>query len=712
MTMLFRRRKKKKTTTTITSSNKKRKIKPDPAPSSSCSAKSKQKEPKQLKKLEKNERLQFAMQAFLWWDAPSPPEGCQWRTMEHAGVSFPPAYEPHNVKMLYNGEPVDLTPPQEEAATFFAGMDPDGMHLGNPKTAKIFIKNFFADFKVLLGRKHLIKDFKKCDFSPIRRYLNEQKMIKKAITDDEKKARKEENNSALYKYGYALVDGHLERVGNFNMEPPGTFRGRGEHPKMGKLKSRVIPEQVQLNFAEDCPAPPCPMPGHAWGEVRHDPQVQWLAQWKENINNQVKYMQLAAQSSFKGKSDRAKYGKAAGLCGKTILKIRAATKKGLKAKKAEDRQLATAVWVIDRLSLRVGGEKDTDEEADTVGCCSLRVEHVTFDPNEEGGDCKEIQLEFLGKDSMLYKQTIDFGSDLYNESDNMGKQVYDNFKRFCKGKRDSEEIFDKINPSMLNQHFKQFMSGLTAKVFRTYNASKTLQDELRKTEQVPTWRSLTAAEKVVEYNNANREVAILCNHQRSISKAQETQLETLGNKLDTLKRQKKVLKKILKIINSGKGTDKIPLKKSEKAMIEAATEAIAKAKQMKESAKTNAEKIAASEADEAAKQQRRDCNDAKFTQAHLWEKVPTQEQVIKKITSWNAKITKMEMNLKHKDDNKEVSLGTSKINYMDPRISVAWCKRNDVPIEKIFPISLRGKFNWAMAVEPDWEFNADKAKEQ
>lgn len=108
--------KKKKTKTNgTTSNNKKRKIKPDPAPSSSSTAKSKQKQPKQLKKLEKTERLQFAMQAFLWWDAPSPPEGCQWRTMEHAGVSFPPPYEPHNIKMLYNGEPVDLTPPQEEA---------------------------------------------------------------------------------------------------------------------------------------------------------------------------------------------------------------------------------------------------------------------------------------------------------------------------------------------------------------------------------------------------------------------------------------------------------------------------------------------------------------------------------------------------------------------------------------------------------------------
>jgi hypothetical protein len=47
----------------------------------------------------------------------------------------------------------------------------------------------------------------------------------------------------------------------------------------------------------------------------------------------------------------------------------------------------------------------------------------------------------------------------------------------------------------------------------------------------------------------------------------------------------------------------------------------------------------------------------------------------------------------------------SQINYMDPRISVAWCKRNEVPIEKIFSKTLRDKFNWAMAVPPEWEFN-------
>jgi len=587
-------------------------------------------------------------------------------------------------------------------------MDPDGMHLGNPKTAKIFIKNFMTDFKEVLGKKHVIKDFAKCDFEPIRRHLNEQKIIRKAITDEERKANKEDRNQAMFKYGFAIVDGHLEKVGNYNMEPPGAFRGRGEHPKMGKLKQRVLPEQVSLNLSQCSAVPRCSVVGHAWGDVRHDPTGQWLATWKENINNQSKYMQLAAQSSFKGKSDRFKYNKAARLCDR-IVDIRKSYKKDLKSKDKETKQLATAVWVIDMLALRVGGEKDTDEEADTVGCCSLRVEHLHFDPNREGGDNKEIELEFLGKDSMLYKQTIDFGAALYNENNGMGTQVYDNLKKFCGKKKDSEEVFDAINPTMLNNHLKQFMEGLSAKVFRTYNASRTLQEELAKTEQSAGWNRLTAAEKVVEYNNANREVAILCNHQRSVSKAQETQLENLGGKIETLKQQKKTLKGILKCINADK-TSKIPLKKNEKKLSEEVTKMIEKGKKMKEKAQTNEEKIKATDADEKAKQRRREVADIKFQQAHLWEKVPTKDQVVNRIQNWNAKIAKAEMDLKHKDDNKEVSLGTSKINYMDPRITVAWCKRNEVPIEKVFSKTLRDKFNWAMAVEPEWQFSAKIAE--
>ena len=95
-------------------------------------------------------------------------------------------------------------------------MDPEGMHLGNPKTAPIFIKNFMADFKSILGKNHIIKDYKKCDFSPIRRHLEEQKLVRKAISDDERRKNKDVKNAGMFKFGYALVDGHLEKVGNYN----------------------------------------------------------------------------------------------------------------------------------------------------------------------------------------------------------------------------------------------------------------------------------------------------------------------------------------------------------------------------------------------------------------------------------------------------------------------------------------------------------------
>jgi DNA topoisomerase-1 len=37
-----------------------------------------------------------------------------------------------------------------------------------------------------------------------------------------------------------MVDGRKEKIGNFRVEPPGLFRGRGDHPKTGMLKVSTI----------------------------------------------------------------------------------------------------------------------------------------------------------------------------------------------------------------------------------------------------------------------------------------------------------------------------------------------------------------------------------------------------------------------------------------------------------------------------------------
>ena len=44
----------------------------------------------------------------------------KWTTLEHNGVIFPPPYQPHGVKMLYDGKPVSLTPEQEEVRSVVA----------------------------------------------------------------------------------------------------------------------------------------------------------------------------------------------------------------------------------------------------------------------------------------------------------------------------------------------------------------------------------------------------------------------------------------------------------------------------------------------------------------------------------------------------------------------------------------------------------------
>ena len=74
------------------------------------------------------------------------------------------------------------------------------------------------------------------------------------------------------------------------------------------------------------------------------------------------------------------------------------------------------------------------------------------------------------------------------------------------------------------------MPGLTAKVFRTYNASWTMANLLKKMKPVG-----NVPEKIKDYNQANREVAILCNHKRTVAASHATQMEKMQEKVrDTL----------------------------------------------------------------------------------------------------------------------------------------------------------------------------------
>lgn len=103
----------------------------------------------------------------------------KWQTLVHAGVLFPPEYEPHGVKMLYEGKPVDLTPDQEEVASMFAIMK-ETDYMNKPT----FLKNFWDGFKEVLGKNHVIKGLDKCDFTPIYDHLMAEREKKKSMTKE------------------------------------------------------------------------------------------------------------------------------------------------------------------------------------------------------------------------------------------------------------------------------------------------------------------------------------------------------------------------------------------------------------------------------------------------------------------------------------------------------------------------------------------------
>lgn len=459
-----------------------------------------------------------------------------------------------------------------------------------------------------------------------------------------------------------------------------------------------MPEDVTLNLSEGCKIPEPPQ-GHKWAEVRHDNTVSWLAMWKENIADSFKYVRFAANSSIKGLSDFKKFETSRKLR-YHIDEIRKDYTKMLKDPLMQNRQMATACYLIDIFALRAGGEKG-DDEADTVGCCSLRYEHITLKPPNK------VIFDFLGKDSIRFYQEVE-----------VEKQVFKNLRIFKKPpKQPGDDLFDRISPPLLNKQFQNYMKGLTAKVFRTYNASKTMQDQL---DLIP--NEGTVAEKVVKFNAANRTVAILCNHQRTVSKTHGSSVQKIHDKLKELEWHKiRTKKMILQLEPKLKTKDpdyfeelddlsKEDTEHIHRALIERAREAARKRFQRENDKLKIEDKPLLTEKDLEEKMEKVNELEKEYaeelkTGEPQIKKSVTVEKLKSQVDTLTNRILNTTFQLKDKEDNSEVSLGTSKMNYIDPRLTVMFSKKFNVPIEKLFTKTLRDKFNWAIeSADENWKF--------
>jgi DNA topoisomerase-1 len=552
-----------------------------------------------------------------WW------EKCQikkkdskkWQTLKHNGIYFPEPYEPlpKDINILYKGKPVKLDSKNtsnsynisaEEAMIFFAQMVDRDERLKDDKKrhrysedAK-FRANFWSDWKTILGSSHTIKSMDGIDFTPVAQFLyarsENKKNAKKSMTKEEKQDEKAQKDAIKELYGYAIVDG-VKIDMDYTVEPPGLYQGHGQHPLRGKIKRRLSPEDITINVSKDH-VPKCYMHGKPckWGDVVENKDVTWIAGWKHPITGETTYKWLKRiESHFVCAGDMEKFDKASKL-DKNIDSIRKKYMKDLNSSSPDIRQLATAVYLLDMLAIRPGTEKDESKEAGTLGLTTLKCNNVTF------GTSNNITVDFTGKSSIRF-----------NKSFTVDPKVYNNLKSACKNKDAS--LFPNVNASTLNDYLKTLLDGLTAKVFRTWKASKILQEELGK--NIPSPDDPTHTKQLM-YNKVNIEVAKALNHKKMTDNDEKVQ--KIQDKIKELKQKKK-------------------------------------------DANTDKQKATAQKA----------------------------------IEMQESKLVEAEEN---------IALGTSKLNYLDPRISVAWAKRGEVPIEKIYNKTQLRKFVWAMDAKSTWKF--------
>jgi len=228
----------------------------------------------------------------------------KWKTLQHNGILFPPAYEAQGIKIKIKGKNIDLDLHQEEMIYQWAKKK-DTPYAQD----KVFQKNFTVDFGKTLNSKFKKISFEDIDFSNAYKVVDKEKDLKEMMTKEEKKAlavkRKELREKLKTKYGIAIMDGKKVEVGNYMAEPPGIFIGRGEHPIRGRWKPRVTAKDVTLNLGKEAK-----VPEGKWGKIIHDKDFMWLASWMDFLTQKRKYVWLADTAGLKQDRDKAKYEKA------------------------------------------------------------------------------------------------------------------------------------------------------------------------------------------------------------------------------------------------------------------------------------------------------------------------------------------------------------------------------------------------------------------
>jgi len=585
-------------------------------------------------------------------------------TLHHNGVLVPPQYKGRGLTVKVNGNTVNLTAEQEEMAMAWA-KKAETPYVDD----KVFAKNFHKDFSKKLGTEVKPEDV---DYNKIISLVKEEREYKKNLPREEKKrlaaerkATREENKE---KYGYAWVDGERMELANYVAEPSSIFMGRGKHPLRGSWKEGPSKKDIILNLSDEAPRPE-----GEWKDIVWEPEAIWIARWQDKLSGKMKYVWFSDSCSFKQQKEIEKFNKAKEFQ-QNLPRVKRHIMRNLESEDLKRRKIATVCYLIDKLKIRVGDEKDPDE-ADTVGASTLRNEHIEI--NGDG----TVSFNFLGKDSVPHIFTT-----------KLPDKVIENLKEFSSNSESA--LFNGVGSSNVSEFLDEVMSGLSAKVFRTLYASDAVQTKLDKTpvdSEDPEYMKKYVAKM------ANLEAAKVCNHKRTIPKRWKASLEKKKERVNVLKeRARKAQAKIRTKVKEQDKRYQKRLKKQEENLA-ADLEKLEEIKQQLEERKAQGKSVEALTKRVKSKRQviARTRQRIKELKAKHKEQMDKQKQRLEKRKQRDkAALEKQKLNVTTQEETRDYNLSTSLKSYIDPRIYYEWGKKVHYDWKKYYQKALHKKFSW------------------
>ncbi len=584
--------------------------------------------------------------------------------LHHNGILVPPRHEEKGLTIKVREKKIKLTPEQEEMALAWA------KKLGTPYVEDpVFAKNFHRDFSKKLGFNVKPGDI---DYSEVLSFVEKEREWKTNLSREERRQlaaqRKAKGEANKERYGYAWVDGVQMAVANYAVEPSCIFMGRGKHPLRGRWKEGPREEDIELNLSPDAPRPL----GN-WKAVVWQPDDMWIARWRDKLADKMKYVWFSDSSTMKQRKDIEKFDKAMELH-RNLLRVQRHIWENLDADDLRRRKTATVCFLIDKLKIRVGDEKDPDE-ADTVGASTLRPEHIRF--NGDG----TATFNFLGKDAVPHVFMV-----------KIPDNVIRNLKEFATNARST--LFDGVRSKHVSEFLDEVMTGLSAKVFRTCYASEAVETKLEKTHVKP--EDPEYAKKYIA-TMANLDAAKVCNHRRTIPKTWKPSLKKKKDRIKALKaRAKEAQVKLGQKAKELEERYRERLKKQEerldamKEKLEAYRQQLADRRQQGKTVRALKRRISLQR--EAVARQKRSLKELKIKHAERMKKL--RQRLESRGQRDEAAIDNLKLRIEAQKETRDYNLATSLKSYIDPRIYYEWGKQVDYDWKLYYPKTLQRKFSW------------------